>query len=273
MRRLSLGLLMISLLMGISVQAQILTNPVQDYINKTTLLNNILSNKRTIDLSQKSQTKGSSINQGNSKTPSQPDSRAIPEPTKFNHTGTFILPKLWAEKSGLAGQGDAEQFFTSFVNLYQQTAQKDGFPSNDLAYAFEYFVVNSYMTYHDLHDVEYDKDPRVKRGKDMFDRLTIINEKKLLKVTLAQERTIYNQFKTTLSENPAIQKMTDREKQELTELLALIFGLDFRAYLKGVNNEDEKAIEQARQTAKMYLERLTGASIERIKITNDGVQW
>jgi hypothetical protein len=273
MCRLSPGLLIISLLMGISAQAQLLTNPVQDYINKTTLLNNILSNQRAIDLSQKLQTNGRSINPSNRKSPVRPEPQAVPEPTKFTHAGNFILPKLLAEKSGVAGQSGAEQFFASLLNLYQQTAQKDGFPPNDLAYAFEYFVVNSYMTYHDLHEVAYDKDPRVKRGKDMFDRLTIINEKKLLKVTLIQERAIYNQLKTTLSHNATIRKMTDREKQELTELLAIIFGLDFRAYLKGVNDEDDKAIEQARQTAKMYLERLTGAPVERIKISNEGVRW
>ncbi len=39
----------------------------------------------------------------------------------------------------------------------------DRFPANDLAYAMEYFVVNSYMIYHDLHDVPYERDPRVKR--------------------------------------------------------------------------------------------------------------
>lgn len=273
MRRLSLGLLMASLFIGISAQAQIMTNPVQDYINKTTLLNNILSNKRATDMSQKAQTQGKSTNQGSHTTPPQPNAQTLPEPTEFNHTGKLILPKLLAEKSGIAAQHDAEQFFVSLVNLYEQTAKKDGFPANDLAYAFEYFVVNNYLTYHDLHDVEYEKDPRVKRGKDMFDRLTIINEKKLLQVTLTQERAVYNQLKTLLSENAAIQKMTNQEKQELTELLAIMFGLDLRAYLKGVHDEDEKATEQARQTAKMYLERITGVPVERIKISNDGMRW
>jgi hypothetical protein len=275
MCRLSLSLLLIFLLVNISPQAQIMTNPVQDYINKTNLLNNILSNKRATDMSQKAQPKSKSTNQGTVKAPAQADSPAVPELTKFNHTGQAILPKLLAEKSASAipKQKSAEQFFTSFLDLYEKTARKDGFPPNDLAYALEYFVVNTYMTYHDLHDVEFNKDPRVKRGKDSFDRLTIINEKKLLQVTLTQERAIYNQFKTFLSENPAIQKMTDREKQELTELLAIMFGTGFRAYLLGVSSEDDKAIEQARQTAKMYLERITGTAVERIKISNDGVRW
>jgi hypothetical protein len=270
--KLSLGLLIGLSLMTILVRAQLLTNPVQDYINKTTLLNNILSNQRAIEMSQKAQTKRKTTPPAG---PNAAPSRAVPEATKFNHTGTVILPKLLAEKSqgGIAGQQSAEKFFVSLLDLYQQTARKDGFPSNDLAYAFNYFLVNTYMTFHDLHDVPYEKDPRVKRGKDMFDRLTIANEKKLLQVTSYQERAIYNQFKALLSENPAIQKLTDRDKQTLTELLAIMFGLDYMAYMKGVNSEDEKVTEQARQTAKMYLERITGAPVERIKIGNDGVQW
>jgi hypothetical protein len=260
------GIFMVAAFLAIPVRAQMLTNPVQDYINKTNLLNNILSNKRATDMSQKAQPRGQTTN----KTVASPPA---PEPTKFTHTGQLILPKLLAEKSAGAGQVNAERFFASLLELYEQTARKDGFPSNDVAYAFEYFLVNTYMTYHDLHDVEYEKDPRVKRGKDMFDRLTIINEKKALKVTLYQERAVYNQMRSVLSDNPAIQKLTDREKQELTELLAIMFGIDFMAYMNGVNKEDDKAIEQARQTAKAYLEKITGAAVERIKITNDGVRW
>ncbi len=268
------GLLLLSSLLGISARAQILNNPVQDYINKTNLLNNILSNKRATDMSQKAQSKGKSTNPTAGNSTSRTNSVTLPEPTIFTHTGGSLLPKLLAGKSAVttAEQLKAEQFFISLLNLYEGTARKDGFPANDLAYAFEYFVVNSYMTYHDLHDVDYDKDPRVKRGKDMFDRLTLINEKKLLKVSLSQERAIYNQFKTLLAGNPEVLKMTDGQKQELAELLAIMFGVQYTAYIKGVNREDEKGIEQARQMAKQYLEKLIGVPVERIKIGDNGLR-
>lgn len=266
------SLLLLSLLTGVSAQAQV--NPVQDYINKTNLLNNILSNKRATDISQKAQTKAASKNRSTVNSSNGVDSGAVPEPTEFSQTKRSLLPKLLAEKSGggAAGQHEAERFFDSLLELYQQTARKDGFPPNDLAYAFEYFVVNSYMTFHDLHDVDYDKDPRIKRGKDSFERLTMINEKKLLKVTPYQERALYNQLRTLLAANPAVQRMTDREKQELTELLAIMFGVNYTAYLKAVNGEDERLIEQARQTAKGHLEKLIGVPAEKIKIGNDGLQ-
>jgi hypothetical protein len=270
MYKLSLAFLLITALAGSSTRAQLLTNPVMDYFNRTTLFNNILGNQRAIEMSQRAQRKGMT---GNRNSPAAPASKPVPEPTKFNHTGQLILPKLLAEKAAGAGQQNAEQFFASLLSLYEQTARKDGFPANDLAYAFEYFVVNTYMTYHHLHDVPYEKDPRVKHGKDMFDRLTLSNEKKLLKVTMLQEQAVYQQFKSVLSDNPAIAKLSDREKQELTELLAIMFGVDYMAYMKGVNSEDDKAIEQARQIAGKYLERITGVAVERIKINESGVSW
>jgi hypothetical protein len=274
MSKILLGLLLVSSLMGISAHGQMMNNPVQDYINKTNLLNNILSNRRATDMSQKSQTKGKSTNPDTGKAASRTPSVAVPEATRFTQAGGALLPKLLAGKSAAATAErlEAERFFVSLLNLYEQTARKDGFPANDLAYAFEYFVVNSYMTYHDLHDVDYNKDPRVKRGKDMFDRLTIINEKKLLKVTLSQERAIYNQFKTLLAENPEVRAMSDRQKQELSELLAIMFGVQYTAYMKGINSEDDRGIEEARRLAKQYLEKLLGLPVERIKIDNNGLR-
>ena len=244
-----------------ALHAQMLTNPVQDFINKTTLLNNILSNRRAIEMSQKAQNGGVSQRPG-SKTQAEPDR------TAFTYSGSTLMPKQLAVKAG----PQAEQYFNSLISLYEQTARKDGFPPHDLAYAMEYFLVNTYMTYHDLHDVEYTKDPRVKRGKDMFERLTIVNEKKLLKVTLPQERAVYQQFKTALSSNAAVASMTDRQKQEVTELLAIGFGVNFKTYLDAVNREDDRAIEVAHQQARTSLEKLTGTPIERIKFTSFGLE-
>lgn len=234
--------------------AQIVINPVQDYINKTTLLNNILSNSRAIQMSQKSRT-------GRPATPVP----TPPDPTMFVHSGSPVLPRQ------LAGQ-QSEQYFTSMVDLYERTARQDGFPANDLAYAFNYFVVNSYMTYHDLHDVEYSKDPRVKKGRDMFDRITIINQKKTLKPTVYQERAVYKQFKATLKANPAVSQMTDLKKQEVVELLAITFGVNYKDYIDAVNREDERGIERARQQAKTNLEKFTGVPVERLKINESGLQ-
>lgn len=248
--------------------AQLLTNPVQDYVNRTNLLNNILSNARATGMSQKAQTESST-------SPASRPTTPAPDPTGFTPSPEPLLPKLLAGNPTVApaARQQAERAFASALDLYQRTARKDGFPANDLAFAFQYFVVNSYLTYHDLHDVEYSKDPRVKRGKDSFDRITIISQKKLLQVTPAQERAVYEQLKRSLSSNPVVRAMTDQRKQELTEVLAILFGMNLQAYLNGVNSENDGLADQARQTARAHLEKLTGATIDRIKIGNDGLQF
>lgn len=240
----------LALLCAPALFGQLLISPVNDYINKTTLLNNILSNARATAMSQKAQT-------------------AAVNPSAFTHAGKMLIPAQLAAKIG----PQSEKQFEALVALYEQTAKKDGFPANDLAYALEYFLVNTYMTYNDLHDVEYSKDPRARKGKDGFDRIAIMSQKKLLQVTLNQERAVYQQCKSALGANPAVTAMTDRQKQELTEVLAITFGLNLNAYLDAVNREDDPAIERARQQAKAHLEKLTGRPANTLKIGATGLQF
>jgi hypothetical protein len=265
----SSGFALIAVLaMAMSGRAQIGTNPVQDYIDKTQLLNNILSNKRATDQSQKLQT------QSHTQKRLAPRAASPVEPTKFTPSSAAVLPQLLVEKTGgdAVRQREARQFFDSLLSLYRQTAQKDGFPSNDLAYAFEYFVVNSYLTYHDLHDVAYEKDPRVKRSADPLERLQLLAEKKAMKVTLTQERAVYDQFRDLLAANGQVRSLSDRQKQEITELLAIMLGVNLAMYMQGVNAENEPAMEQARQSARANLEKLIGAPIDAIKIGNGGLE-
>ena len=266
MRRIAVTLLALSTVSA-RAHAQIGMSPVQDYINKTTLLNNILSNSRATDMSQRAQTNSSGSRAGGAR------ANATTSPSAFAHTGTSILPAALAERTanGNVDKRTAQQFFESQIDLYKRTAATDGFPPNEVAYALEYFIVNTYMTYHDLHDVPYEKDPRVKRGKDSFDRITIINEKKALKPTMLQERAVFGQMQSVLAANPAFAKMTDRDKQELTELLAIMMGVNYSTYMRGVNAEDERQIAQARQTARENLERVLGTPVDRIKIDERGV--
>jgi hypothetical protein len=66
--------------------------------------------------------------------------------------------------------------------------------------------------------------------------------------------------------------MTDAQKQEATELLAIMVGINFAGYLKGVGDGDEKLAEQSRQMAREGLEKLLGASVGQIKITSGGLE-
>ena len=215
--------------LAITLHAPLLTHPVQDVINRTTLLNHSLSNSRAVAMSPQAQ----------SVTTYNPTPSPAPNP---------------------------------HLELYEQTARKDGFPPHDIAYALEYFLVNSYMTWHNLHDVPPAKDPRIKAGKDSFERITLASQKRTLQVTPYQERATYEQMKNLLAANPAIAKLTEKQKQEMTEALATAFGINCKLYIDAVMKEDDAAIEQARQQARANLERLTGVPVARLRFTNTGLQ-
>lgn len=265
----SLAALLVSSALALPAQAQLMSNPVQDYINKTTLLNNILGNARATAVSQRAQT--------NAPAPSNNGGGTIAaavSPTTFKHSGSSILPALLAQRAtgSATEKQQAQQFFESQLDLYKRTATTDKFPPDELAYAMEYLLVNSYMTFHDLHDVPYDKDPRTKRGNGSLDRLQILAEKKALKPSITQERAVFGQMATLLSANPAIAKLGDREKQELTELLAIMLGVNYAMYMRGIETGDEKLLAQARETARQNVERVLGLPMAKVKIDDSGIR-
>lgn len=252
--------------------AQIMSNPGQWYINNqiysTRVFNGVVANSML-------RTKGTKDNRTRPTNPAlSKNNKPTADYTVFRENPGNSLAKLFAGKAGGSRQDqqDAEKLFASFINLYKQTARKDGFPANDLAYAFEYFVVNNYQIYHDLMDLPLEKDPRARRARDGFERITLMNQKKSLQVTLPQERAIYNQFKTVLAANAEIQKMTDAQKQEAAELFAILFGVNFTAYMKGITDGNDELTDQARKMAMQGLEKLLGAPISRIKIANNGLE-
>jgi hypothetical protein len=246
--------------------AQIGMNPVQDYINKTTLLNNILSNRRATDMSQRQQG-GAGAAAGTTRD----DAAGNASPSAFRHAGAPILPAVLAQRAG-GNREASERFFTSLLDLYTRTATTDGFPPHDLAYALEYYVVNTYMTYHDLHEVPYEKDPRIRRSSDPLERLQLMAEKKALKVTMSQERAVYDQVRTLLAANPAIARLGDREKQEATELLAIMMGVNYSTYMRGIEAGDERLLREARDGARQNLERLLGIPVDQLKIGSRGLE-
>lgn len=247
-----------------SAAAQIMSNPAQWYINNqiysTRVFNGVVAN--------------SMLRKGSRQQSRQNQSKQANKPTAdyttFKASPNNSLPRLLSGKSQNARE--TEQILDSFVDLYHLTAKKDGFPANDLAYAFEYFVVNNYMIYHDLYDLPAEKDPRARRAKDGFERIELLNQKRLLQISLSQERIVYNQFREVLAANAEIKKMTDAQKQEASELLAIMFGINFAAYQKGINDGDDKLTEQSRQLAKEGLEKLLGVSISQIKISDGGLE-
>lgn len=254
------GLILVTtVLLASAADAQIMSNPSQWYIN-----NQIYSMRVFNGMVGNSMLKKSG--KTSSKRPPNPPTT---NPGSFK-SGPSILPARLSKNAADGGQ--TRQLLDELVALYKQTASKDGFPANDVAYAFEYFVVNNYQIYHDLIDVPADLDPRVRRAKDGFERIQILNEKKLLQVSPFQERAIFEQFRGVVGQNAELAKMTDAQKQEATEVLAIMFGINFAAYMQGIKTRDDALANQARQAARDGLEKLLGTPIDRIKITNNGLE-
>ncbi|MBC7842229.1 MAG: hypothetical protein H7099_07945 [Gemmatimonadaceae bacterium] len=247
-----------------SAGAQIMSNPTQWYVN------NQIYSMRVFN----SAVANSMVTRGAGAPGTARPAAPVDDPTVFREQATSTLPSLLSGNStGISRTpAEARQLFEGYIALYRQTARKDGFPSNDLAYAFEYFVVNNFQIVHDLVDVPYEKDPRAKKGTDGFDRITIMSQKKLLQVTPAQERAVFTQFRTRLADNAGIRRMTDAQKQEAAELMATMFGINFAAYMKAIDSGNAAELETAHAMARQGLEKLLGVPMARIRITNSGLE-
>ena len=168
------------------------------------------------------------------------------------------LPKLFAEKTK-DNTGQTEKTLNSLLDSYEQIARQDDFPTNDLAYGFCYFVVMNYMTA---------KDAFWHRGGDNLDRdMEWFN----YRIHSDQERALYRQYKEILSSNPEVKKMTDQQKQEFTEILAIMTNVNYIAYDKGLQLKDEKMVNQARESAKQALEKFFGVSIDKLNFSKEGL--
>jgi len=193
--------------------------------------------------------------------------------TVFNPQQENYLPKLMAQanKGNAAEQRQAEQFYNSQIERYEQVASYHKYPANDVAYALVYFIVDNYEIYYDLTTVPVEKDPWAKRAKDSFERIALMNTKRSRLTTDGEDRAMYFQFKEMLSAKPEFRKMTDEQKQKMTETLTIMSGVLHAGYLKAIDDEDERLINQAHEAAKENLEKLLGVPIDKIKINLAGL--
>lgn len=194
--------------------------------------------------------------------------------TAFKPRAENYLPKLLAQKNGgnADQQREEEQFYNSLIESYEQVAKKDGFPATDLAYAFEFFIVNNYAVYYNLIPMSPEMDPYFRNARNDIERIRLKSKKESETVSMPQERKIYYQFRSLLQSNPDIKKMNDEQKQTATEFLAIMTGAAFMQYDKGVQEGDEQLIKAGRQMAKENLEKFFKVPIEKIKISDRGFQ-
>jgi hypothetical protein len=185
--------------------------------------------------------------------------------TLFKGSTRFVIADLMVKQSNASAQqkADAVKIIEQMVIIYADTATKDGFPANDLAYAFEYYVVQNYHVYHNVFE-----NPVVIPYTNTIDVSKTPNY-----ISSFGEKALFNQFKAVLTQNPSVTKLSDLQKQQYTELLAVITNINFTAYGEGLKRKDRKIIEQTRAAAKQNLERLFGVAADKIVINDAGLSF
>lgn len=185
--------------------------------------------------------------------------------TYFKPAKGTILPKQLAEtETSLEARSKAIHYYEGLIELYQEVAQKDDFPPNNVAYAFNYYVVNNYHIMHDLLSTKMRVSSVQAIGGGPRNSKT---------VTLDQERTLFSQFEVMLSEDPSIIQMTDMEKQSITESLAIMTNECFKLYQYALENDDKTVLRRAQDTAYSNLVQLLGERAARMRITDRGMEF
>ena len=203
------------------------------------------------------------VNAANGKTKTGRSAPAKADPLKFRPAGVTVISdaELKQMTKNAEEQEALENLFNGAIKSYAETAGKDGFPFNDLAYAFNYFIVNNYHVYKDVY------------GKYKgYQNWGIVDVSKLPGyINLEGERTIYNQFRNVLLSNTAMGKLTDAEKEKFTALMAIMTNVPRQMYEEGIKAGNDEAIKTAQLLAKQNLENLFGTTLDNIVVDGSGV--
>lgn len=97
-------------------------------------------------------------------------------------------------------------------------------------------------------------------------------QKRQAQVSLAQEQALYQQFRAQLGGSAAVVAMTDAQKQESAEMLAIAFGITYAGYMRVIDSGDDALREDARRAAQQGLEKMLARPISRVRIGYGGLE-
>lgn len=134
--------------------------------------------------------------------------------TAFKFDSKYFAPDLILTdfKGTAAEKTTASRNIAADIDFYKSVALKDGFPANDLAYGFNFFIIHNLIIYNGVKCTALELG--IRGREDSCSIFTAHN------YTLDDERAIYNQFRKIL-DTPETAKLTDAEKQTMTEFMAL----------------------------------------------------
>jgi len=169
--------------------------------------------------------------------------RAVEASLKFQPTGTRLLEPSLVEQLGKTPE--QKQQVTAILNLlfqeFDKQATKLGKP-NDLAFALSYFLAQNATVFRGKPD------PKDEQFLEL------------------RETILY-----AMGQNAAFAKMTDRQKQEMHEMLVSYTGLVYLTYMDAKKRGDLETAKSMQQLAGLNLKAITHINPERINFTDQGL--
>ncbi len=189
--------------------------------------------------------RSSQSSSGSSSNPSstRPKTQAVEESLRFRPTGTRLLaPRLVDELGKTPAQ---KEQVSAILNLlfqeFDKQAVKLGKP-NDLAFALSYFLAQNATVFRGKPD------PKDEQFVEL--RETVV---------------------AVMGQSDGFAKMTDRQKQELHEMLVSYTGLVYLTYQDANRRGDVENVKAMRELAGLNLKAITHIDPERINFTEQGL--
>jgi hypothetical protein len=190
-------------------------------------------------------TAGASGSRSNGSTPNTASSTASGATTFRSASATIVPQQMAAEiAENASDRREMQAFFTQCLQNYEANMRRQRQPVKDVARALSYLIGVSYNVYH---------------GGNVL--------------TAGQGAALRAEVRDALGSDADFQRMSDREKQQIYESLAVMaeyvaFGADVAAQ-KG----NRELAEMAREMAKDNLEKLLGTSVNNIRVSDNGLEF
>jgi hypothetical protein len=137
-----------------------------------------------------------------------------------------------------------EKMFSDALTDYKAAVRAKGLPLNDVARAMSFFIYNNYSV--------------AMQGQGP---------------TQAQLEALRDYVREVYLHDQKFQQMSAREKQEIYESLAIWGSIPMAGYLEGKRLNDTRLQAESQRNARTLLEETLGTTLDRIRFTENGIEY
>lgn len=164
--------------------------------------------------------------------------------TSFNPVADSLIPKQIAARISDKPEEQQEyaENFNTLIDFYKSYVQDSKWQLNDVAHAISYYIGANYYVYKD--------------GKEISDR---------------QRTALYETVSKFLAENKDYRALSDAEKQEMYEVMAIQGSLPLLGYKSATEEGNKEASQRFRRDAEQNLENFFGVPVAKVQFTDEGI--